>query len=129
MYVPLCGYGYDSQCSLLITAGFSLYLGNVFPDAMDYLRCAAGVVSVCKTDITQLTQTDTKFISVNRTSVILFLLFSVTLGSMYPFAEYPSCSGELCDCHKLASCSKYMNRRELYLTCAVHPDFSFKYII
>ncbi|KAK3570397.1 hypothetical protein QTP86_019268 [Hemibagrus guttatus] len=29
-------------CSLLITAGFSLYLGNVFPDAMDYLRCAAG---------------------------------------------------------------------------------------
>ncbi|XP_041114336.1 membrane protein MLC1 [Polyodon spathula] len=28
--------------SVLITAGFSLYLGNVFPDAMDYLRCAAG---------------------------------------------------------------------------------------
>ncbi|XP_056138423.1 membrane protein MLC1 [Lampris incognitus] len=28
--------------SLLITAGFSLYLGNVFPGAMDYLRCAAG---------------------------------------------------------------------------------------
>ncbi|XP_020496781.1 membrane protein MLC1 isoform X2 [Labrus bergylta] len=28
--------------SLLITSGFSLYLGNVFPVAMDYLRCAAG---------------------------------------------------------------------------------------
>ncbi|MGH0156261.1 UNVERIFIED_CONTAM: hypothetical protein FKN15_042013 [Acipenser sinensis] len=28
--------------SVLITAGFSLYLGNVFPAAMDYLRCAAG---------------------------------------------------------------------------------------
>ncbi|KAL2093465.1 hypothetical protein ACEWY4_010777 [Coilia grayii] len=28
--------------SLLITTGFSLYLGNVFPVAMDYLRCAAG---------------------------------------------------------------------------------------
>ncbi|XP_016888238.1 membrane protein MLC1 isoform X2 [Cynoglossus semilaevis] len=28
--------------SLLITSGFSLYLGNVFPLAMDYLRCAAG---------------------------------------------------------------------------------------
>ncbi|XP_068169491.1 membrane protein MLC1 isoform X2 [Antennarius striatus] len=28
--------------SLLITSGFSLYLGNVFPFAMDYLRCAAG---------------------------------------------------------------------------------------
>ncbi|XP_064417105.1 membrane protein MLC1 isoform X2 [Latimeria chalumnae] len=27
---------------LLITAGFSLYLGNVFPSEMDYLRCAAG---------------------------------------------------------------------------------------
>ncbi|XP_024137131.1 membrane protein MLC1 isoform X1 [Oryzias melastigma] len=28
--------------SLLVTSGFSLYLGNVFPVAMDYLRCAAG---------------------------------------------------------------------------------------
>ncbi|XP_062404373.1 membrane protein MLC1 [Sardina pilchardus] len=28
--------------SLLVTTGFSLYLGNVFPVAMDYLRCAAG---------------------------------------------------------------------------------------
>ncbi|XP_054633530.1 membrane protein MLC1 isoform X4 [Dunckerocampus dactyliophorus] len=28
--------------SLLITSGFSLYLGNLFPVAMDYLRCAAG---------------------------------------------------------------------------------------
>ncbi|XP_067420466.1 membrane protein MLC1 [Emydura macquarii macquarii] len=27
---------------LLITSGFSLYLGNVFPSEMDYLRCAAG---------------------------------------------------------------------------------------
>ncbi|XP_036904993.1 membrane protein MLC1 [Sturnira hondurensis] len=27
---------------LLVTAGFSLYLGNVFPSEMDYLRCAAG---------------------------------------------------------------------------------------
>ncbi|XP_051889766.1 membrane protein MLC1 isoform X2 [Pristis pectinata] len=27
---------------LLITTGFSVYLGNVFPDEMDYLRCAAG---------------------------------------------------------------------------------------
>lgn len=69
--VPLCGYGYDSQCSLLITAGFSLYLGNVFPDAMDYLRCAAGAVSVCYT-------ADTEFISVCRTSVVLSLLFSIT---------------------------------------------------
>lgn len=33
------------QGSLLITSGFSLYLGNVFPVAMDYLRCAAGSVS------------------------------------------------------------------------------------
>lgn len=33
------------QGSLLITSGFSLYLGNVFPVAMDYLRCAAGAVS------------------------------------------------------------------------------------
>lgn len=28
-----------------MTSGFSLYLGNVFPLEMDYLRCAAGSVS------------------------------------------------------------------------------------
>ncbi|XP_007889164.1 membrane protein MLC1 isoform X2 [Callorhinchus milii] len=28
--------------SLLVAVGFSLYLGTVFPDEMDYLRCAAG---------------------------------------------------------------------------------------
>ncbi|XP_052525168.1 membrane protein MLC1 isoform X1 [Tympanuchus pallidicinctus] len=27
---------------LLLTSGFSLYLGNIFPSEMDYLRCAAG---------------------------------------------------------------------------------------
>ncbi|XP_075064998.1 membrane protein MLC1 isoform X2 [Mixophyes fleayi] len=27
---------------LLATSGFSLYLGNIFPSEMDYLRCAAG---------------------------------------------------------------------------------------
>ncbi|TKC45479.1 hypothetical protein EI555_006053 [Monodon monoceros] len=30
------------QSCLLVTSGFSLYLGNVFPLEMDYLRCAAG---------------------------------------------------------------------------------------
>ncbi|ELK07522.1 Membrane protein MLC1 [Pteropus alecto] len=30
------------QTCLLVTSGFSLYLGNVFPSEMDYLRCAAG---------------------------------------------------------------------------------------
>lgn len=33
------------QSCLLVTLGFSLYLGNVFPSEMDYLRCAAGSVS------------------------------------------------------------------------------------
>ncbi|TRY85224.1 hypothetical protein DNTS_009267 [Danionella cerebrum] len=31
--------------SLLISAAFSLYMGNVFPSDMDYLRCTAGSVS------------------------------------------------------------------------------------
>ncbi|XP_072254165.1 membrane protein MLC1-like, partial [Pyxicephalus adspersus] len=31
---------------LIATSGFSLYLGNVFPSEMDYLRCAAGSVSI-----------------------------------------------------------------------------------
>ncbi|XP_028934413.1 membrane protein MLC1 isoform X2 [Ornithorhynchus anatinus] len=30
---------------LLVTSGFSLYLGNVFPSEMDYLRCAAGAIN------------------------------------------------------------------------------------
>ncbi|XP_052646548.1 membrane protein MLC1 isoform X5 [Harpia harpyja] len=30
---------------LLITSGFSLYLGNIFPSEMDYLRCAAGSIN------------------------------------------------------------------------------------
>ncbi|XP_075408763.1 membrane protein MLC1 isoform X5 [Tenrec ecaudatus] len=30
---------------LLGTSGFSLYLGNVFPSEMDYLRCAAGAIN------------------------------------------------------------------------------------
>ncbi|XP_049627727.1 LOW QUALITY PROTEIN: membrane protein MLC1 [Suncus etruscus] len=40
---------------LLVTSGFSLYLGNVFPSEMDYLRCAAGscvpsaIVEFCQT--------------------------------------------------------------------------------
>lgn len=33
------------QTCLLVTSGLSLYLGNVFPSDMDYLRCAAGSVS------------------------------------------------------------------------------------
>lgn len=46
VYIPawLCSC-VGAQGSLLITSGFSLYLGNVFPVAMDYLRCAAGSVS------------------------------------------------------------------------------------
>lgn len=34
------------QTCILVTSGFSLYLGNVFPSEMDYLRCAAGSVSI-----------------------------------------------------------------------------------
>ncbi|XP_071589912.1 membrane protein MLC1 isoform X3 [Heliangelus exortis] len=30
---------------LLMTSGFSLYLGNIFPSEMDYLRCAAGSIN------------------------------------------------------------------------------------
>ncbi|XP_066490317.1 membrane protein MLC1 isoform X5 [Tiliqua scincoides] len=30
---------------ILVTSGFSLYLGNVFPSEMDYLRCAAGSIN------------------------------------------------------------------------------------
>ncbi|XP_069763807.1 membrane protein MLC1 [Narcine bancroftii] len=35
-------YSLISGSCLLIITGFSVYLGNVFPDEMDYLRCAAG---------------------------------------------------------------------------------------
>uniref|UniRef100_A0A8C5P110 Megalencephalic leukoencephalopathy with subcortical cysts 1 homolog (human) n=1 Tax=Jaculus jaculus TaxID=51337 RepID=A0A8C5P110_JACJA len=36
---------------LLVTSGFSLYLGNVFPSEMDYLRCAAGSLPSCSSSI------------------------------------------------------------------------------
>lgn len=39
-----CAHAVPQSC-LLVTSGFSLYLGNVFPLEMDYLRCAAGSVS------------------------------------------------------------------------------------
>lgn len=82
----------DPQSSLLIAAAFSLYMGNVFPAAMDYLRCTAGSVSV------------------SSLSLWMRLLVGLTFIYMFCFwlVEYSSCSGELCYCQEQTSCSKWI---------------------
>ncbi|XP_061085658.1 membrane protein MLC1 isoform X1 [Conger conger] len=62
--------------SLLITAGFSLYLGNVFPAAMDYLRCAAG--SSIPTAIASFAIAKNRHIAVSDFQVVFVSTFAIT---------------------------------------------------
>ncbi|XP_061826074.1 membrane protein MLC1 isoform X2 [Nerophis lumbriciformis] len=62
--------------SLLITSGFSLYLGNLFPVAMDYLRCAAG--SGIPAAIASFAIAKNKRVAVSDFQVIYVSTFAVT---------------------------------------------------
>ncbi|XP_023271223.1 membrane protein MLC1-like [Seriola lalandi dorsalis] len=62
--------------SLLITSGFSLYLGNVFPVAMDYLRCAAG--SGLPAAIASFAIAKNRHVAVSDFQVVYVSTFSVT---------------------------------------------------
>ncbi|XP_076589722.1 membrane protein MLC1 isoform X2 [Chaetodon auriga] len=62
--------------SLLITSGFSLYLGNVFPAAMDYLRCAAG--SGLPAGIASLAIAKNRHVAVSDFQVLYVSTFAVT---------------------------------------------------
>ncbi|XP_030646764.1 membrane protein MLC1 [Chanos chanos] len=62
--------------SLLITAGFSLYLGNVFPAAMDYLRCAAG--SSIPAAVVSFAIAKNRHIAVSDFQVVYVSTFAVT---------------------------------------------------
>uniref|UniRef100_A0A3Q2YRI0 Modulator of VRAC current 1 n=1 Tax=Hippocampus comes TaxID=109280 RepID=A0A3Q2YRI0_HIPCM len=62
--------------SLLITSGFSLYLGNRFPVAMDYLRCAAG--SGIPAAIASFAIAKNRHISVSDFQVVYVSTFAVT---------------------------------------------------
>ncbi|XP_029909740.1 membrane protein MLC1 isoform X2 [Myripristis murdjan] len=62
--------------SLLITSGFSLYLGNVFPVAMDYLRCAAG--SGIPAAIASFAIAKNRHIAVSDFQVVYVSTFAVT---------------------------------------------------
>ncbi|XP_023657897.1 membrane protein MLC1 isoform X2 [Paramormyrops kingsleyae] len=62
--------------SLLITAGFSLYLGNIFPAAMDYLRCAAG--SGIPAAVASFTIAKKRHIAVSDFQVLFVSTFAVT---------------------------------------------------
>uniref|UniRef100_A0A8C2WYK7 Modulator of VRAC current 1 n=1 Tax=Cyclopterus lumpus TaxID=8103 RepID=A0A8C2WYK7_CYCLU len=62
--------------SLLITSGFSLYLGNVFPVAMDYLRCAAG--SGLPAAIVSFAIAKNRHVAVSDFQVVYVSTFAVT---------------------------------------------------
>lgn len=62
--------------SLLITSGFSLYLGNVFPVAMDYLRCAAG--SGLPAAIASFAIAKNRYVAVSDFQVVYVSTFAVT---------------------------------------------------
>ncbi|XP_058424794.1 membrane protein MLC1 isoform X4 [Diceros bicornis minor] len=57
---------------LLVTSGFSLYLGNVFPSEMDYLRCAAG--SCIPSAIVSFAVSRKTINSINFNLILLLLL-------------------------------------------------------
>nr|XP_061812418.1 membrane protein MLC1-like [Nerophis lumbriciformis] len=62
--------------SLLITSGFSLYLGNLFPVAMDYLRCAAG--SAIPAAIASFAIAKNRHVAVSDFQVVYVSTFAVT---------------------------------------------------
>uniref|UniRef100_A0A8C9R298 Modulator of VRAC current 1 n=2 Tax=Scleropages formosus TaxID=113540 RepID=A0A8C9R298_SCLFO len=62
--------------SLLVTAGFSLYLGNVFPEAMDYLRCAAG--SCIPAAVVSFAIAKNRYVVVSDFQVMFVSTFAVT---------------------------------------------------
>ncbi|CAL9697359.1 unnamed protein product [Knipowitschia caucasica] len=61
---------------LLITSGFSLYLGNIFPIAMDYLRCAAG--SGLPAAIASFAIAKNRYVAVSDFQVVYVSTFAVT---------------------------------------------------
>uniref|UniRef100_A0A671KDE9 Membrane protein MLC1-like n=2 Tax=Sinocyclocheilus anshuiensis TaxID=1608454 RepID=A0A671KDE9_9TELE len=62
--------------SLLIVAAFSLYMGNVFPDAMDYLRCTAG--SSIPAAVVSFTIAKNKQVAVSDFQMVYVSSFAVT---------------------------------------------------
>lgn len=75
----LCVHAYLCMCpqgSLLITSGFSLYLGNLFPVAMDYLRCAAG--SGLPAAIASFAIAKNRHVAVSDFQVVYVSTFAVT---------------------------------------------------
>ncbi|KAM8973851.1 membrane protein MLC1 isoform 2-T2 [Pelodytes ibericus] len=61
---------------LLATSGFSLYLGNVFPFEMDYLRCAAG--SCVPAAVVNFAVLKNKNCKISHYQILLVSTFSVT---------------------------------------------------
>ncbi|KAJ8002935.1 hypothetical protein DPEC_G00164130 [Dallia pectoralis] len=69
--------------SLLVTAGFSLYLGNVFPSAMDYLRCAAG--SSIPAAVVSFAIAKTHHVAVSDYLLVFVSTFAVTTSCLVWF--------------------------------------------
>ncbi|KAG9490102.1 hypothetical protein GDO78_005799 [Eleutherodactylus coqui] len=61
---------------LLATSGFSIYLGNVFPSEMDYLRCAAG--SCLPSAVVHFAVLKTKDNVISHYQILFVSTFSIT---------------------------------------------------
>ncbi|XP_061630403.1 membrane protein MLC1 isoform X3 [Phyllopteryx taeniolatus] len=97
--------------SLLITSGFSLYLGNLFPVAMDYLRCAAG--AGLPAAIASFAIAKNRHVAINF-NLILMILLEVLMATTVILSAR---SGEDCCCHRRTDTSQ----RPLATTPAVFP--------
>ncbi|XP_064141276.1 membrane protein MLC1 isoform X4 [Loxodonta africana] len=72
---------------LLVTSGFSLYLGNVFPSEMDYLRCAAGS---CIPSAIVSFAASRRNVNVINFNLILLLLLEVLMAAVVIIAARSS---------------------------------------
>ncbi|XP_077425553.1 membrane protein MLC1 isoform X2 [Vanacampus margaritifer] len=105
-------YGVLIGGSLLITSGFSLYLGNLFPVAMDYLRCAAG--SGLPAAIASFAIAKNRHVAINF-NLILMILLEVLMATTVILSAR---SGEDCCCHRKSE----TNQRPLITSPAVFPS-------
>ncbi|XP_054845028.1 membrane protein MLC1 isoform X4 [Eublepharis macularius] len=65
--------------AILVTSGFSLYLGNVFPSEMDYLRCAAGSCIPSAAVSFAIARSKVNMINFNLILLILLEIFMATI--------------------------------------------------
>ncbi|XP_065512056.1 membrane protein MLC1 isoform X4 [Caloenas nicobarica] len=79
---------------LLITSGFSLYLGNIFPSEMDYLRCAAGSCIPSAVVSFAIARNKINVINFNLILLILLEIFMATTVIISARSTEDCCTGK-----------------------------------